>query len=36
MLESGGRMWTKAAPTFLPLFEPLEKRRISSAEGGRG
>ena len=26
----------KAAPTFLPAFDPSEKRRISLSDGGRG
>ena len=30
--DSGGRGWTRAASVFLPVFEPLEKRRASSAE----
>ena len=36
MVESGGCRRAKVAPAFLPGFEPLGKRRISSAEGGRG
>ena len=34
MMESGGRRWMKAAPTFLPVFEPSEKGRTSLSDGG--
>ena len=36
MIESGGWRWIKAAPTFLPVFEPSEERRASLSHGGRG
>ena len=35
-LGTGRRKWMKAAPTFLPVFDPTEKRRTSLSETGRG
>lgn len=33
MMELGGWRWMKAAPTFLPVFEPSEKKRTSGSIG---
>ena len=31
MMELGGWRWMKAAPTFLPVFEPSEEKRTSGS-----
>ena len=33
VVGSGGRKWMKAAPTFLPVLDPSEKRRTSLSDG---